>query len=114
MAVEASLRAFAPLCNITVSLDLLNIVNQTIHQPLCIHLLFAPQAKTTQTFGGIDIAEYGLNSAETTTVHMPASATVYFGLHFLHRAGQLIITAIYLDGNLPSLAFDGLAHTLFQ
>lgn len=46
-----------PLDPVVVSLDLLNIVNHTIHQSLCIHLGFSSHTKAVKPLRRVDITD---------------------------------------------------------
>jgi hypothetical protein len=64
-----------------VSLQLADVMNQAIEEPLCVHLGCAAQAKALQSVHMIDVGEHWLDRAEAPPVFVPSSLRVDLALH---------------------------------
>jgi hypothetical protein len=89
---HASFHHFLRSCRFTVTEIhyLFNIMNGTAHQPLNIHLAFAPECEPCQPFRPTDIPEYRFRNRHSLTVYF---ATI-FGINLIPHLDNIVIPAI--------------------
>ena len=96
--------------------DLFNVVHHTEHQPLRVHLHFAPQGEPFQTLVGFQVTEHRLHRAQPLAVDMPPHRAVDLVFHPIHIAAFLAfafvevrhLTTVFLVGFTGSGPGSGL------
>src|SRR6266513_563753 len=71
----------ASFCTAAVPLQLADVVDEAIEQPLYVHLGRAAQAEALQPSGMSDVGEYGLHGAQASSVFVPPALGVDLALH---------------------------------
>ena len=71
----------ASFCTAAVSLQLADVVDEAIEQPLCVHLGRTAQAEALQAPSVSDVGEHGLDGAQASSVFVPPMLGVDLALH---------------------------------
>jgi|GEM_PF-5435907 len=86
--------------------NLLKIMHHAVHQPLRVHLGFAPQGKPIQPFVAFQAAEHQFNRTQALAVDMPSHRAVDLLPHLLDKTGQGFAFA-QCKANLTSILLIG-------